>query len=211
MSTTETPAAPSSAKDERRSAIVALANEIFLANGYAGASMAMIAARLGGSKATLYNYFGSKEELFVAVVEQKCEQILRLLYRSEIEGGGDFQHALTRFGERFLEMMLSEDTIAAYRLVTAESARFPELGRAVYESGIRQGELRLAEFMQRAKDAGQLRSDANVEVAAKQFFNLCKSSLHERRLWLVTPIATKDEIHAQISAAVATFITAYGA
>ena len=35
--------------------------------------MATIAARVGGSKATLYNHFPSKEDLFAAVIREVCE------------------------------------------------------------------------------------------------------------------------------------------
>jgi AcrR family transcriptional regulator len=57
------------AKDVRRQAIMQIARDIFLEEGYAAASMSAIAARLGGSKGTLYNYFASKEELFKAVIQ----------------------------------------------------------------------------------------------------------------------------------------------
>src|SRR5947208_8772182 len=86
-------------KDERRDAIVAIAREAFAADGYAGTSMSSIAARLGGSKGTLYSYFKSKEELFIAVVQSKCEKIQEMLNQAEIEGGGDLRAMLMNFGE----------------------------------------------------------------------------------------------------------------
>ena len=55
---------------ERRSAIMDCAEDIFLEEGFQAASMSAIAARLGGSKGTLYNYFESKEELYAAVIER---------------------------------------------------------------------------------------------------------------------------------------------
>src|SRR5262249_55597733 len=89
-------------KDDRRDAIVAIAHEVFLVNGYAGTSMSAIAARVGGSKATLYNYFRSKQELFIAVVEALCRQFDGLLHQSEIEGSGDLRTSLTHFGKQLL-------------------------------------------------------------------------------------------------------------
>ncbi|MGH6965637.1 MAG: TetR/AcrR family transcriptional regulator, partial [Phenylobacterium sp.] len=44
-------------RDARREAILDVAQEVFLEEGFANASMSTIAARLGGSKGTLYNYF----------------------------------------------------------------------------------------------------------------------------------------------------------
>ncbi|HEY2834957.1 MAG TPA: helix-turn-helix domain-containing protein, partial [Rhizomicrobium sp.] len=65
-----TPAKPD--RDERREAILKVAHTAFLSDGYAATSMSAIAAKVGGSKATLYYYFPSKEELFLAVIDEKC-------------------------------------------------------------------------------------------------------------------------------------------
>ncbi|HEX3431488.1 MAG TPA: TetR/AcrR family transcriptional regulator [Rhizomicrobium sp.] len=204
-------AAPKGARDERRDAIIAIGREAFAADGYAGTSMSSIAARLGGSKGTLYSYFKSKEELFIAVVERKCEKIKSLLNTAEIEGGGDLRATLTNFGEHFVELLLSNDSIATFRLATAECARFPEIGRAIYSSGVRQNHQRMAEFLAHAKDAGQLRSDADVTVAAEQFLDLCLTGIHRRRLWNVMGPPTPEEIRTNVAHGVTTFMRAFGA
>ncbi len=59
--------------EERRQAIIEKAREVFQEEGFDRASMSEIAARVGGSKATLYSYFKSKEELFVAVMKGSTE------------------------------------------------------------------------------------------------------------------------------------------
>src|SRR3569833_1997540 len=59
-------------RDQRRELILDVAQEVFLEEGFANASMSVIAARLGGAKGTLYNYFKSKEDLFNAYVERRC-------------------------------------------------------------------------------------------------------------------------------------------
>jgi TetR/AcrR family transcriptional repressor of mexJK operon len=200
-----------SAKEDRRDAIVEIAQASFVANGYAGTSMSEIAARLGGSKGTLYNHFKSKEELFVAVVEKKCRQIESLLNVAKIESGGDLRAALTNFGERFLELILSEDSVATYRLATAESVRFPELGRAIYTSGVQKSHGRLAEFLEHARTSGQLRSDTDLVFATEQFFELCTAGIHRRRLWNLVQNATPEEIRTNVAHAVTTFMRAFGA
>lgn len=60
--------------EEKRATIVQAASEVFLELGFEGASMSQIAARVGGSKRTLYGYFGSKEELFVAVAKDMSDR-----------------------------------------------------------------------------------------------------------------------------------------
>lgn len=197
-------------KDERREGIVAIAHAQFLANGYAGTSMSAIAAEVGGSKATLYNYFKSKQDLFIAVVESLCGQFDGLLDEAEIEGSGDLRTALTRFGGSLLEIVLSEKVIGTYRLVTAEAARFPEVGAAMYNSGLRQATERLGAFFQKAKAANQFRADADVGVAARQFLDLCLSGVLHRRLWLVSSPPTREDAEANVATAIATFMHAYG-
>jgi AcrR family transcriptional regulator len=51
-----------------------VAQEIFLEDGYSTTSMSTIARSLGGSKATLYNYFDCKEALFEAFVHRYCAE-----------------------------------------------------------------------------------------------------------------------------------------
>ncbi len=202
---------PRSAKDERRDAIVSVGEQSFVQHGYAGTSMSAIAARLGGSKGTLYNHFKSKEELFVAVIEKKCAQIQSFLNEAEMESGTDLRSALTKIGERFLELLLTDESISTHRLATAESERFPEIGRAIYESGVQPNQRRMSAFLEHAKAEGQLRSDTETAVAAEQFFDLCLSGLHRRRLWNVTRHPTKSEIRTTIANAVSTFMRAFGA
>ncbi|MGH6877253.1 MAG: TetR/AcrR family transcriptional regulator [Rhizomicrobium sp.] len=200
---------PKGGRDEKREAIVRIALDAFLADGYAETSMSSVAAKVGGSKATLYNYFKSKEELFVAVVERKCEQILNLLNAAEIESGGDLKATLSNFGEHFVELLLSDDSIGTFRLATAESARFPEIGRAIYNSGVRQNQRRMVDFLEHAKQSGRLRSDADASCAAEQFLDLCLTGLHRRRLWNVTRCPSRAEIRANVERAVDTFLRAF--
>ena len=143
------PSAKPKARDERRETILRIAYEAFLKDGYAATSMSSIAAKVGGSKATLYAYFASKEELFAAVVGEKCEDTLAQIFETE-EMDGDFSTALARLAERIVRQTMTDDSIATYRLITAESGRFPELGCAFYRSGPKRGREILAGFFARA-------------------------------------------------------------
>ncbi len=196
-------------RDERREAILKIAHEAFLADGYSGTSMSSIAARVGGSKATLYNYFPSKEELFRAVVQGRCDEVAGLLDQGRLEGG-DFRTTLTRFGARFLPLVLSDEFIATYRMMIGEAARFPEIGQTFYEAGPRQGMRRVGEFMAEGIKSGDLR-DEDPDMMAQYFLDLCMSDLHHRRLWNAKPDPTSEEIDANVARAVMIFMAAFGA
>ena len=100
-------------KDDRRAAILKVARAAFLQHGYSGASMSQIAAKVGGSKATLYNYFPSKKDLFVALADEESTQIFAPLFDVS-EMRGDIRTVLERFVRRFLVLLLSDDLIAFF-------------------------------------------------------------------------------------------------
>jgi len=199
---------PRAARDEKREAILRTAYEAFLTEGYAATSMSSIAARVGGSKATLYNYFSSKEELFAAVIDEKCQDLQALLFATS-EDASDFRAMLSGLGERFLKLLLCDDKIATYRLITAETARFPELGRSFYQSGPALGRENLSRLFAQAVADGHLKP-GDTRVMATLFFDMCGGDIHRRRLWNVTAHVTDAEIRAHVANVVSVFLAAYG-
>ena len=195
-------------RDEKREHILKVAYAAFLSEGYAATSMSSIAARVGGSKATLYNYFSSKDELFAAVIEEKCRDAMAMFLDVDWETA-DCKKLLTQLGERLLRLWLKDDNIATFRLITAESARFPELGRLFYRGGRQRGKQILGDFFQHAQKAGKLRL-AKPEDMAALFVELCRGELVLLKLWNVHPKPTDKEIKATIATAVSVFLAAYG-
>ncbi len=195
--------------DDRRAAMLEIARAAFLREGYAAASMSDIAAKVGGSKATLYSYFPSKKDLFAAVIEEEVRQRLAPLFEMN-ETQGDLPTVLERFARHFLDLLLAEDTVAFYRLIVAESARFPEVGQAAYQIGVQHGLDHLAGYFVAAMERGELRR-ADASVAVVQFLDLCAGELHRKRLFGVAGADDRDEVEKQARNAVATFLAAYGA
>jgi AcrR family transcriptional regulator len=66
-------------RPERERQIVAAAVEEFAANGYAAASVASVAANAGISKPLIYQYFGSKDGLFLAALHDVAGPMLERL------------------------------------------------------------------------------------------------------------------------------------
>lgn len=198
---------PKSNRDLRRRAILEVARAVFAEEGYAAASMSSIAARVGGSKATLYNYFRSKEELFAAIVHARCEEEGSVVFNFDL-ADDDLASTLQRVGEGFLRMIISDETMAMHRVILAEIERFPELGRIFYEGGPRRGIVRLAAFLERAMAERRLRR-ADADLAAEQFLTLCKVKHHFKRQYTGAPPPTAAEIKAHVALTVDTFLRAY--
>lgn len=195
-------------KDERRAAIMAVAREEFLREGYAAASMSQIAARVGGSKATLYNYFPSKRDLFVAVVDTESAKMLDELYVVD-RSFTDVREAAVAFCRRFINLMLSDLTVAFDRIIVAESVRFPEIAHAAYEFGYKRGVDRMEVLMRHGMEVGVLRK-ASPRVMAEFILNLCTGHLFKLRQWNVLSKITPEMIEAHIALVTSAFLAMFG-
>ena len=196
-------------RDERRECILKAAYAAFLADGYALTSMSSIVGKVGGSKATLYNHFSSKEELFVAVIEEKCRDVQASVFGTQIEGK-DFHKTLTGLADRVVRVVLQDESISIYRLITAETARFPELGRIFYLSGRQKGMQTLIEFFEQGQRGGELKPGSPKKMATL-FLGLCQGELWLQKLWNVNSNPAEKEIKAAIGQTVSVFLDAYGA
>lgn len=200
-------AAPRRDREARFEAILDVAQEVFLKEGFANASMSEIAARLGGSKATLYNYFKSKEELFEAFVQRRCfwqgEQIFGPLGED-----GDVAAELSRLGRAYIRHILSDDSLRILRLIMAEAERWPEISRIFYESGPRRGVERLSGVLKSWAAEGKLRLD-DPASAAFMFMGLCKDRWFVMRLCNVVPELDDAQVEAQARRAVEIFLQTY--
>jgi TetR/AcrR family transcriptional repressor of mexJK operon len=117
----------------KHAAIVLAAQTLFISQGYAATSMEAIAEQAGVSKLTVYNQFGSKQDIFVAAVTAKCAEMLSSLDLAT-NGRMPPRRALVSVGHAFLGLILSTEGVAMFRLIVQE--RSPELSDLFYRSAI---------------------------------------------------------------------------
>lgn len=191
---------------DRRKEILDIAGTLFLENGFQGTSMSRIAAALGGSKGTLYAYFNSKEELFEAYLHDLVQtEAASLVLPDHSE---DMVSVLTAYGRRYLELFVSEASVALMRILYHEVARFPEIGRSFYEACIQSGRTPLANYLGRANGAGVL-DVPDPEMAADQFYSLCEAPIVMPIMLGMREEADAEAINKAVDAAVAVFFRAY--
>ncbi len=190
--------------DRRRHEILAIAGQMFLEHGYADTSMSAIAARLGGSKGTLYNYFASKELLFAAFVQEFCQKFAGDLFGFTYSSV-TLADTLTGFGERFIRLLLSDNARRINRLIVAETERFPELGRMFYDAGPRVGIEKLGSLLQRQMDSGQLKA-VDARMAAQHFIGLLHPAADHVRIFNLSATLSDTEIKTYVVAAVDLFL-----
>ena len=194
--------------ETRRNAIVQAAVELFKEKGYERASMNELARRLGGSKATLYGYFPSKEELFVAVVKAVATLHLADAIAALSEDAAEhlsLEELLVRFGERMMVVLTNDaSALAVYRMVVAEAGH-SVVGQLFDESGPAQLGEALGALFERAIERGELRR-ANPKVLAAHFTALVTSETSNRLYQMdPTPMAL-DDIRLMVRRAVETFL-----
>lgn len=196
-------------RDDRRNAILDVAHRSFLENGYAATSMSSIAAKLGGSKTTLYNYFPSKDDLFVAVAKAQCARVMSRLYGANDYTGG-VQTVLTTFCTRFLGEIFHRESVEFLRMVIAQSPQFPEIGKTFYRECIDQGVVQAESFLRKMVDDGRL-SVENPHRAASFLLSLCSGVLNLRHLLCVEdPLGDPQNIRIYAEDIVWHFLKAYG-
>ena len=194
-------------RDQRRQHIVGVARSAFFETGYGSTTMSAIAARLGGSKTTLWTYFRSKEDLFSAVVDDLVDQYGAAL-RMPLPDHGDLALVLSDLGLTLMDTLFQPEIVALHRLVSGEAARFPELGRLLFDVGPKRGHERIGGWLFGQMTRGLLRS-ADPIVAAQHFAALCQSGRFQAHLIGALPAPDAAERQQEVRLAVDTFLRAY--
>lgn len=184
------------------------AREVFMQDGFERASVDDIARVAGVSKATLYAYFPDKKILFFEVVRTECERQAELAL-DRIDETAPPRQVLTMVAWQIVPFLLSDFARRIFRICLAEADRFPELGRAFYDSGPELGRARLTEYMREAVARGELRI-SDFDLAAEQYTELCKAHVWTRSAFGVQTEFSQAELTRVIDGAVDTFLARYG-
>ena len=193
--------------DDKRQKIIRVAAETFQELGYERTSMLTIAERMRGSKQTLYNYFGSKEDLLRAVLDfdvgdiadQAMEQFL---------GEKNLRKGLMRLGEVYLSRQLAPLAISNLRIqatLPADSG----IGVDFYQNILCPAWKRVADAFEELMTKGILLR-ADPWLAAMHFKGLALQDLLERQLLNASKRATTKEIETAAKHAADAFLKIYG-
>ena len=197
-----------SKSQEKHARIIEAASTLFLQKGYASTSMAEITELAGGSKATLYNHFASKEALFQAVIPFLAEAKVEIAFNS-LQTEPTLSKTLQQFGEDYLLVLLSPTLLNLYRITIAESGNSP-VGKLLYQNGPRNCRERLAGFFAQCHSLGLLHCP-DAWQAAVHFLRLIESDLIELALLNAHAEDATGKIPAAVRSGVAIFLSAYTA
>lgn len=157
----------------KRQAIIRAARAAFIRDGFE-AAMDAIAADAGVSKVTVYNHYGSKETLFMAVTGDALQEALADAISGtaqRLQQSDDLRAALKWTARAWVDSMTRPDMLALRHLVASEVRRFPELGAAWRRHGPDRARPALAAAFEHLIAAGRL-TMPDVETAILQLYAL---------------------------------------
>jgi AcrR family transcriptional regulator len=191
--------------EQRRERILKEAEALFLKHGYAGASVNEVVRRAGGSLATLYSEFGSKEHLFAEIMRRRATSV----FDSDVPPptpSGDLRAGLLALATRLLERILKEDSLAMYRICVSEGPRLPDLRKAILE-------VSLPTFLDRLgvalTDLGVV-ADTDRSALAEEFLSLVHGQLVFRAACGGEKTITARQKTVQAERAVDAFLLVHG-
>ncbi len=193
--------------DTKRQAIVETAYRLFRTQGFDKTSMAEITAQVGGSKATIYSHFSSKEELFVECMMAALENYMPSSLKYLDGSRADPRVPLLRFGSSVLDFICSPEQLEVRRLIIAEAAR-SGTGKLFFDK-ITALRAQLSLFLAACMALGSLRQ-ADPDLAAEQLGAMLEAEMLEPLLLQVREDSPdKKETSRAATRAVDAFLRAY--
>lgn len=193
---------------ERRRDIEKAAYELLAEKGYRATSMLAIAKRAGASNETLYKWYGSKQDLFRALVEDNAREVSELLPISIKEDMGPIT-LLRKVAPILLHLLVSERAITLNRAAVADATETGLLGRTLAQSGRDAVVPLIADLFDRCRASGALEFSSRQEIV-DCFLGLLVGDLQIRRALGVIAELDDDEVHHRSTRAVAMILTLFG-
>ncbi len=181
----------------RRQAFLAAAREVFLEHGYEAASVNDVVRMAGGSLATLYAQFGSKEGLFLAFMQDQHDRFAREMRPDSVDHL-PLEEALQVVGEHFLRRLLQRDSLAFFRVMVSEGRKLPDQLRRYFTSG--GADMIQDELATQLKRAGL--GEADARECLSYFIELLRSKHHFQAMSGESYVVSDAELKAHVARAV---------
>lgn len=170
-----------------RQSILEAAQDLFVCHGPAGTSLSAIAKKADVTKSLIHHHFGSKEELWSAVQEQRFQAYFDVQKQMLLESDSVadlLRDSMTAYF-RFLQNDPDSVRFLMWHLLESDEQPCPSLEKELFELGIAK--------IREAQEKGEIRSDLEP-------FFIIKSLLGLPMSWFQTRCMTEAVIDSDISA-----------
>ena len=156
---------------KRYELIVKTALDLFLKNGYEKTSLSDIVAISGGSLASIYTFFESKEGLFQAIIEQEIDNLIKEIdEKIDLKISHSLEEFLTKFATIIFSIICTKKNISLGRIMMSEGSKNGgKLGRVFLDQILNRIDLVLINFFERDEVKAELNPKFPVKFAAKCF------------------------------------------
>lgn len=175
---------------ERCVALLESATELFLSHGYDAVSLDDIVSHAGGSKASIYKYFGNKDGLFKAICDYRRVQFFKDISISYNQESLDLRTNLINTLLNFNLHIQKPENASFMRLVMEQGQRDPELARYIHDNGPLKIQQIVANVLQQAHDDGLLHCE-NPIYSAQLYFGILRNL--EWRIIIGVPLEHSDQ------------------
>jgi TetR/AcrR family transcriptional regulator, repressor for uid operon len=156
-------------KSDLREKIIQAAIESFAQTGFDKTKMEDIAKRLGLSKGTIYLYFNSKEDLFLAICEHYVKVMRDQQHSAIFSKKEDLVLDSEHFYENFRRLEQGKDRVMLEMVV--ESSRNSRLKKGMYEHRLKVYDA-VVEHLNRQIEKGFIKKGIDVNGLASAFVAL---------------------------------------
>lgn len=156
---------------KRYELIVKTALDLFLKNGYEKTSLSDIVAISGGSLASIYTFFESKEGLFQAIIEQEIDALIKEVdERIDLKISHSLEEFLTKFASIIFSIVCTKKNISLGRIMMSEGSKNGgKLGRVFLDQILNKIDLVLINFFERDEVKAELNPKFPTKFVAKSF------------------------------------------
>lgn len=175
---------------ERRLALLLSASELFLKHGYDAVSLNDIVQHAGGSKASIYKYFGNKEGLFTAICDYRRELFFNDICVPFDPKVNDLKSYLIQTLIHFYHHMIEPENIAFMRLVFERIQKDSQLAQYIHEKGPKHIQIAIANALERSAKNNKLKCDDPL-ASAQFYFGILRNL--EWQILMGIPIQENDQ------------------
>ncbi len=203
--TSETQEKQSTRGSARRRAMMDAAWQLLLEKGFSGVTLNDVISRSGGSRTTLYEAFGGKDGLLAAVMTEQCMEFSAELHIS-LESNLPPRDALTDFALKLSTKILTEEAVRFTQILFSEGQHFIPMVEKFLEVGPESTRKRLANYLQRQNDLGNLAID-DPDHYAEIFDAMIVGDWQHQIMKMVSPPKySEEQIKKRVSRAVDVFL-----
>ncbi len=139
---------------DRCTVLFDVATDLFIQYGYDQVSLDQIVEQAGGSKATIYKYFGSKQGLFLAICRDRSDQFIHQIELACQHESDDIRVNLTKLLHDLYAIFTDKKSMAFDRLLMNISSENQELEVELYNQGPKRAYSTLAKYLEKMDQLG---------------------------------------------------------